>query len=121
MGAEGAAPPSSLLCCCCRFCCCIARLRSFLQRSLHVFTSSQHFSYTLRQVNGRWHASHIFDGRLDLAMPRGMLFFCVCGGGAGRADAARGAAPCVSRVVGGRSGRRFLRYERRKTSIQWAM
>ncbi|KAG0615220.1 hypothetical protein M758_5G024400 [Ceratodon purpureus] len=48
-------------------------LRSALQRSLHVFTSSQHRSHTLRHVNGRLHTSQIFEGRFSFFTPRGIL------------------------------------------------
>lgn len=48
-------------------------LRSALQRSLHVLTSSQQRSHTLRHVKGRLHTSHSFDGRFSFFTPRGIL------------------------------------------------
>lgn len=48
-------------------------LRSALQRSLHVLTSSQQRSHTLRHVKGRLHTSHSFDGKFSFFTPRGIL------------------------------------------------
>lgn len=47
-------------------------LRSALQRSLHVFTSSQHRSHTLRQEKGRLHTSQSLEGKFSLFTPRGI-------------------------------------------------
>ena len=41
-----------------------AALRSLLHRLEHVVISSQSFSHFFLHVNGRWHTTHVFTGRL---------------------------------------------------------
>ena len=50
-----------------------ARFLSDLQRSEQTVTSSQHFSQTLRHVNGRAQTMHIFVGKCCFAIPLGIL------------------------------------------------